>query len=1036
MIKLTYNLLDFKTRKVRFINMYKFSNKRFKLKIVSLALTFLILFPVGISISQNSVLAAQHSSSLKPTKVAQENSQKVNLYGFTLQKTCEFENHPILYYIHEKTGAKIVVERNNNIDKKFQIGLRTPVQNNKGINHIIEHCVLDSSKKYPVKNLFFELTQNAYYTFLNATTYHSYTVYPVASMDEDELESLAKIYTDSVFNPKFLENEKIFKKEGIRYELDENEKFVANGTVFNEMQQENRIPFQNFLKQIFSDTQGKYDSGGIPEDIMDLTYEEVCETYKNYYHPSNSLICISGDVNYERFFKWLDEEYFSNFEKKDMSHVKYTHQDFANIKKYEVFNHYKKDTEKKVISANVTHILDSKILKNNLMNLRVVEALTISPAERVKTLLEKGYLEVAVNLLDWTYEPLVTIEFASTNPDLMTEKALKNAVDELLFDNPITQNEVDHIVKECDFEKTISKSTNIYDDCIEPNEFMQSYVKFGEPISDMYFNLGDKNTISTEIKKESLLTADNINETIKRIFNREHQIITVFKPINDEKLSLKHKINSKLQSMESEKANLTKNYEEQKKWAATKSPTEDLRIIKNKFKKLSEINVPKFSCELNQGKLSGKPYFESVQEIEDCASYVLVFKVNHMTPEDIKYLEILEHAWNANKTNQHTRSEFEKIKAGKMILKNNFVVKENINNEKNAFIILRITTQKDNLDDSVKYLKEQLFDVNFKDKQSLKEYLDVTIAELQSTPSALKKFNEAIAKEKSDTMNYLTNNCSMEEFEEFLAEMQNNIDDDTFLDEIATKLSDLRNKLINYSSLYVCGACSSKNNQKNVKNNIENFVNSLKVIKTEKNKPLEFFVKQSRPKSLAYVDKGQSNNEVYKIFDSKILNKDAGFQTACKFITSLFLLNQIREKGGAYGARIYASDLSNKIVLSSFRDPNLRKTLKTYDVIPDFIKTSNLTQQEIDAFSKTCLGSLFEDNKLRLAMNQILTRICENDDYCGNLNKNIEKIKNITKEDIKNYGTVLENELKNANTYVLTGKMDDADKDLFDVVYE
>ena len=339
----------------------------FKQKIVSSLLSLLLILPIATSIV---------SAEVPQNEVSQSTEICQNIYGFNLKKELLIDEHHILEYQHEKSGAWLVVEKNNNIDKKFEINVRTPAENDKGTNHVIEHCVLNGSKEFPCKSIIWELTQIANATFINAFTSPCYTSFPVCSIDEDELESLAKVYSSGVFHPMFIEEKKIFNKEGIRFELDKNGKLIPNGTVFNEMQKGVQGQILNHLiKNVFPDTKDKNFCGGIPEEILNLTYEEICETYKKYYHPANMVIYMGGNINYKRFMKWLNEEYLQEYDKKDFKEVNYLSQNPDNVPKYSCMQYYNQKTSENLSIAEVSHILGWESYIKNKENLEIIAAI-------------------------------------------------------------------------------------------------------------------------------------------------------------------------------------------------------------------------------------------------------------------------------------------------------------------------------------------------------------------------------------------------------------------------------------------------------------------------------------------------------------------------------------------------------------------------------------------------------------------------------------------------------------------------------------
>ena len=221
---------------------------------------------------------------------------------------------------HKKTGANILLLSNDDNNKVFSIGFRTPPADSTGLPHILEHSVLCGSKHFPAKDPFVELVKGSLNTFLNAMTYPDKTVYPVASCNDKDFQNLMHVYLDAVFYPNIYQREEIFRQEGWHYELmSKDEPIVINGVVYNEMKGVFSSPEDMLDREVFNtlfpDNAYAFESGGDPELIPQLSYETFLEFHKTYYHPSNSYIYLYGDMDMEEKLAWIDKEYLSKFEK-------------------------------------------------------------------------------------------------------------------------------------------------------------------------------------------------------------------------------------------------------------------------------------------------------------------------------------------------------------------------------------------------------------------------------------------------------------------------------------------------------------------------------------------------------------------------------------------------------------------------------------------------------------------------------------------------------------------------------------------------
>lgn len=223
---------------------------------------------------------------------------------------------------HVKSGAKVFLLSNEDDNKVFSIGFRTPPEDSTGLPHILEHSVLCGSEKFPAKDPFVELVKGSLNTFLNAMTYPDKTVYPVASCNDKDFQNLMDVYLDGVLHPAIYREPKIFLQEGWHYELESLEdELTINGVVYNEMKGAFSSP-ESVLNRyttavLFPDSCYSNESGGDPAEIPNLTYDQFIDFHKKYYHPSNSYIYLYGNMDMEEKLSWMDEAYLSKYDRKD-----------------------------------------------------------------------------------------------------------------------------------------------------------------------------------------------------------------------------------------------------------------------------------------------------------------------------------------------------------------------------------------------------------------------------------------------------------------------------------------------------------------------------------------------------------------------------------------------------------------------------------------------------------------------------------------------------------------------------------------------
>lgn len=267
-----------------------------------------------------------------------------SLHGFAVEKRegiPEIDGEAFVLR-HVKSGARLLYLKNDDPNKAFSISFKTPPQDDTGVFHILEHSVLNGSRKFPVKEPFVNLLKSSMQTFLNALTFSDKTMYPVASTNEQDLLNLMDVYLDAVLHPSIYSKRTVFEQEGWHYELSDpegsdesgtplgdeaaNEAQTApsdamkgrlrfNGVVYNEMKgalsDASSVLFDELQAALFPDSCYRFESGGEPASIPLLTYEGYLDEHRRHYRLDNSYLTLYGDVDIERMLSFLDQSYLS-----------------------------------------------------------------------------------------------------------------------------------------------------------------------------------------------------------------------------------------------------------------------------------------------------------------------------------------------------------------------------------------------------------------------------------------------------------------------------------------------------------------------------------------------------------------------------------------------------------------------------------------------------------------------------------------------------------------------------------------------------
>ena len=346
-------------------------------------------------------------------------TQGQKLHGFTVERVRPIAelNGNFVEMTHDKTGAQLCWLDNGEVNKLFCVGFKTLPENSTGVFHILEHSVLCGSEKYPVREPFVELMKSSMNTFLNAMTFPDKTIYPISSRNEQDFMNLTEVYLDAVFAPRIFQNPSIFYQEGWHVELtDADATPTYKGVVFNEMKgamsSVDEVSFEGAKELLFKDNCYGFNSGGDPKHIPDLTYEQFLDSYRRFYHPSNSRVYLDGAVPLDRVLPLIDG-YLSRYERSDEKH------DIADQQPHaaEATNYYEIGAEEP--AENRAYLMMTKILGSwrDMEKLYAVQVLSDVLAGSNEAPLKRAVLsaglaqDMAFIMEDSLQQPIMALQF-------------------------------------------------------------------------------------------------------------------------------------------------------------------------------------------------------------------------------------------------------------------------------------------------------------------------------------------------------------------------------------------------------------------------------------------------------------------------------------------------------------------------------------------------------------------------------------------------------------------------------------------------
>ena len=924
---------------------------------------------------------------------------------------------------HKKSGARIAILSNNDDNKVFYIGFRTPPEDETGVPHIIEHTTLCGSKKFPVKDPFIELAKGSLNTFLNAMTYPDKTVYPVASCNDQDFKNLMDVYLDAVFNPNITKYEEIFKQEGWHYELTgKDDELKINGVVYNEMKGAYSSPDEVLSSQIyrslFPDNTYSKDSGGNPEYIPKLTYEAYLDFYHKYYHPSNSYIYLYGDMDVVERLEWLDKEYLSLYDYKKVNSEINKQPAFDEIKNVEAQYSITMDDSQE----NKTYLSYNRVVGDTLDEMLyqafdVLDyALVSSPGAPVKqALIDAGIGDDVYGSYDaGILQPVFSFVAKNANASQADE-----------FES-IIENTLKEVVK-----TGINKEALLAG--INSSEFKFREADFGQFPKGLLFGLNCLDSwlfddmkpfihlecLGTFAKLRKAVDTDYFEKLIQvYLLDNTHGSSVTVKPKrglgNEREEALAKELSDYKASLSDEEIKkLIEDTEHLKKYQEEPSSDEDLRklpmLTRADMKKnampfsniedeLSDVKVVRHDIESN-----GIDYISFLFDAGDFAQSELGYlgfftnALGLVSTEKYSYTDL------ANATNIYTGGISTGTASHPDIKdRNNFVFKFEV----------KLKVLEKNLDKALELMEQMLLSSDFTDTKRLGELVAQIKARLQANLSSSGHLVAAMRSMSSfsryalyqDELKGVAFYRSICHIEKELSESPKSVSDK--LAAIAKKLFARNRMLISFTG----------NNEAygNAKPSLEKVIAGFDKMSAVGNQAEVHFNTAKE----AFIDASQIQ---YVAKTGDFICEGYEYTGALRLLRIIlsydYLWINVRVKGGAYGC-MNTFLRSGESYFVSYRDPNLSDTLDVYDRIPEYIKSFSPDERDMTKYIIGTFSALDTPMNPEAKGSRSLSAYLEGITY-EQIQKERNEILNAQPEDIRRLADLVEAVLKKDSICVI-----------------
>ncbi len=920
---------------------------------------------------------------------------------------------------HKKSGARVLVMENDDENKVFSIGFRTPPEDSTGVPHILEHSVLCGSKNFPVKDPFVELVKGSLNTFLNAMTYPDKTVYPVASCNDKDFQNLMHVYMDAVLYPNIYLHEEIFRQEGWSYNLEsEDDKLTYNGVVYNEMKGAFSSPEgvldRVVLNTLFPDNTYANESGGDPDVIPDLTYEQFLNFHRKYYHPSNSYIYLYGDMDMEEKLNWLDEMYLSDFDTLEIDSEIRLQKPFEKVKEVEMaYSISASESEEDNTYLSYNKVIGTSLDRELYQAFQILDyALLSAPgAPLKKALVDAGIGKDIMGSYDnGIYQPIFSV--VAKNANAMQKEDFVSVIEGTLAD--IVKNGMD--------KKSLQAGINYH-------EFRYREADFGNYPTGLMYGLQmfdswlyDENQPFLHVEATEVFAflktqveTDYFEQLIQKyILDNTHGAIVVVKPEKGRTAKLDKELEEKLRaykgSLSTEEVRALVDATHQ---LVTYQEAEDALEDREKIPVLKREDIGREIAPIYNEELmyDGTPVIFHEIETNGIGYIDLLFDLSGVSEEQLPYVGILQAVLGMIDTENYEYGElFNEINVHTGGIGTSLELYPNVTKvrekEFKATFEIKAKALYHKLPVAFEMMQEILTKSNLGDTKRLREILAMTKSRLQMkfqsaghTTAALRALSylSPLSKLKDLTagIGYYEAVKNLEE--NFDAEKETLVSN---LQTLATMLFRADNMMASYTATKE-GLAGIEKEIVKLKQGLfaEDVTSGACVLHCEKRN--EGFKTSSKVQYVArvgnFIDEGLEYTGALQIL-KVILSYD-------------YLWQNVRVKGGAYGCMSNFSRLGEGYFMS-YRDPNLEKTNLVYEGVVDYLRGFAVGERDMTKYIIGTISNIDQpmtpatkgDRSMNLYMNHISKEMIQ---------KEREEILDATQEDIRALADIVAAVLKN-----------------------
>ena len=853
---------------------------------------------------------------------------------------------------HEPTGLKLVWLEREEENKTFGIAFRTLPWNDTGVFHILEHSVLCGSDRYPVKEPFVELVKNSLNTFLNAMTFPDKTVYPVASKNKKDFINLVRVYMDAVLHPAIYKNPNIFRQEGWHYAFDDEGKPSYNGVVFNEMKgvmaNADELLDDALNIALLPETPYRYNSGGNPKSIPELTYEDFLDAHRKFYAPSNAYIFLDGSMDIDEMLGILNDEFLKEFRRAEPVDfpVKQAPVNGGSQRViYEIGEEEKDEPRMRIAWGGVIGDYDDR---ERLLAMHVLHSVLAhnNNSPLPKCILDENLAEdVIVSITDSVRQPYARIEVRNYD-DKNTERIRELIFGEMrrLSEEGLDHEEIYSAMANTEFVMRERDYGTYPQGLIFGFNILESWLYGGKPeanlqVGDLFENLRSKveDGYFEQLLREVYLENPHFCEVIL-----EPSVTAGEERREEENTRI---LNVAAKWSDEERQEYIQQEKSLEEWQNHEDTPEDLQKLPHLT--LEDIQDMPEDLATETHELDGTAVLVHDMPTNGVLYVNAFFDISDCTQEELSRISFLTEVLGKLNTQESTATQLlnrSRLYCGNINFSTSAFTEKDDSTRYTTKMVATLSTLPNNLENAISIITEILTSTDFSDQDAIRKILMQDRGEMQQD---IAMSGHSLGMRRLSAMYTATgvvNECTDGlTYYDWMKNQEQNWDADALCKSLEQALHKFAN--VNRMTLSITGGSDA-----DVETMVKAFTTGLAVNRGYEKEVGDFRLKPWGKRKEGIVIPADIS---FAIRGGDIcpygVKWNGELSLAARIISYAYLWNVIRVQGGAYGTGLTAGT-SGLIACYSYRDPSGAKSLETYTTVGDFLESFVASNPDMTGF--------------------------------------------------------------------------------------